>query len=50
MNQNIKLSYNLLIFKLMPGVGCGKEECQWCNFVKTNKLAIDMHEHETGEE
>ena len=31
-------------------VGCGKEECQWCNFVKTNKLAIDMHEHETGEE
>lgn len=25
-------------------VGCGKEECHWCNFVKTNNLAIDFHD------
>jgi len=24
--------------------GCGKEECHWCNFVKTNNLAIALHE------
>jgi DNA helicase-2/ATP-dependent DNA helicase PcrA len=24
--------------------GCGKEECHWCTFVKTNKLAIALHE------
>lgn len=24
--------------------GCGKEDCHWCNFVKTNKLAIALHE------
>jgi DNA helicase-2/ATP-dependent DNA helicase PcrA len=24
--------------------GCGKEECHWCGFVKTNKLAIALHE------
>jgi DNA helicase II / ATP-dependent DNA helicase PcrA len=24
--------------------GCGKEECHWCNFVKTNKLAVALHE------
>jgi DNA helicase-2/ATP-dependent DNA helicase PcrA len=28
--------------------GCGKEECHWCNFVKTNQLAISLHE--TGSE
>jgi len=24
-------------------IGCGKEDCHWCNFVKTNKLAIALH-------
>ncbi|MBI5857970.1 MAG: ATP-dependent helicase [Sphingobacteriales bacterium] len=24
--------------------GCGKEDCHWCNFVKTNNLAISLHE------
>jgi DNA helicase II / ATP-dependent DNA helicase PcrA len=24
--------------------GCGKEECHWCNFVKTNYLDIALHE------
>ena len=24
--------------------GCGKKECRWCNFVKTNELAIDLHD------
>ncbi|HTQ29125.1 MAG TPA: ATP-dependent DNA helicase [Puia sp.] len=24
--------------------GCGKEDCHWCNFVKTNQLAIALHE------
>jgi DNA helicase II / ATP-dependent DNA helicase PcrA len=26
--------------------GCGKENCHWCNFVKTNNLAIALHELE----
>ena len=30
--------------------GCGKEDCHWCNFVKTNKLAVALHELETEEE
>ena len=25
-------------------IGCGKEDCHWCNFVKTNKMAIALHE------
>ena len=25
-------------------IGCGKPECHWCNFVKTNKLAVALHE------
>jgi DNA helicase-2/ATP-dependent DNA helicase PcrA len=25
-------------------VGCGKEDCHWCNFVKTNNLAVDLHD------
>ncbi|HEY8897118.1 MAG TPA: PD-(D/E)XK nuclease family protein, partial [Niastella sp.] len=25
-------------------IGCGKEDCHWCNFVKSNKLAIALHE------
>ncbi len=24
--------------------GCGKEDCHWCRFVKTNNLAVAMHE------
>lgn len=24
-------------------IGCGKEDCHWCKFVKTNNLAIDLH-------
>lgn len=30
--------------------GCGKEECHWCNFVKTNNLAIALHDPEEDEE
>ena len=30
--------------------GCGKEECHWCNFVKTNNLAIALHEIEEEQE
>jgi DNA helicase-2/ATP-dependent DNA helicase PcrA len=26
--------------------GCGKEDCHWCNFVKTNNLAVALHEQE----
>jgi DNA helicase-2/ATP-dependent DNA helicase PcrA len=31
-------------------VGCGKEECHWCNFVKTNNLAVDLHDATEEEE
>jgi len=24
-------------------IGCGKEDCHWCNFVKTNNLAVELH-------
>lgn len=24
--------------------GCGKPECHWCGFVKTNQLAVSLHE------
>jgi DNA helicase-2/ATP-dependent DNA helicase PcrA len=30
--------------------GCGKEDCHWCNFVKTNQLAIALHEVTEEEE
>ncbi|MEJ0104700.1 MAG: ATP-dependent DNA helicase [Bacteroidota bacterium] len=30
--------------------GCGKEDCHWCNFVKTNNLAISLHEIQEEEE
>ncbi len=30
--------------------GCGKEGCHWCSFVKTNELAVALHEAEPGEE
>lgn len=29
--------------------GCGKEDCHWCNFVKTNNLAVVLHELEEEE-
>jgi DNA helicase-2/ATP-dependent DNA helicase PcrA len=31
-------------------IGCGKEDCHWCNFVKTNQLAIALHELETPDD
>jgi DNA helicase-2/ATP-dependent DNA helicase PcrA len=31
-------------------IGCGKEDCHWCNFVKSNKLAIALHELSEEEE
>jgi DNA helicase-2/ATP-dependent DNA helicase PcrA len=30
--------------------GCGKPDCHWCNFVKTNNLAIALHEITEEEE
>jgi len=30
--------------------GCGKEDCHWCNFVKTNNLSIALHEIEEESE
>ncbi|WEK37176.1 MAG: ATP-dependent DNA helicase [Candidatus Pseudobacter hemicellulosilyticus] len=30
--------------------GCGKETCHWCNFVKTNNLAVALHELQEEEE
>ncbi len=30
--------------------GCGKEDCHWCNFVKTNNLAVALHETAEEEE
>jgi DNA helicase-2/ATP-dependent DNA helicase PcrA len=31
-------------------VGCGKPDCEWCKFVKTNKLSVELHElHEDDE-
>jgi DNA helicase II / ATP-dependent DNA helicase PcrA len=30
--------------------GCGKEDCHWCNFVKTNNLAIALHQTVTADE
>jgi DNA helicase-2/ATP-dependent DNA helicase PcrA len=24
--------------------GCGKETCHWCNFVKTNNMAVELHD------
>jgi DNA helicase II / ATP-dependent DNA helicase PcrA len=29
--------------------GCGKEDCHWCNFVKTNNLAVALHDIEEEE-
>lgn len=30
--------------------GCGKDDCHWCNFVKTNKLAVALYELKEEEE
>ena len=30
--------------------GCGKSDCHWCNFVKTNNLAVALHELNEEEE
>ena len=30
--------------------GSGKEDCHWCNFVKTNNLAVEMHDVDEEEE
>lgn len=30
--------------------GCGKEECHWCNFVKNNQLAVELHQINEDEE
>jgi DNA helicase-2/ATP-dependent DNA helicase PcrA len=30
-------------------IGCGKEDCHWCNFVKTNEMAVKLHELEEDE-
>jgi DNA helicase-2/ATP-dependent DNA helicase PcrA len=29
--------------------GCGKADCHWCNFVKTNNLAVELHAVEEEE-
>jgi protein ImuB len=31
-------------------IGCGKRDCNWCNFVKDNKLAVAMHDPAEEEE
>jgi DNA helicase-2/ATP-dependent DNA helicase PcrA len=30
-------------------IGCGKEDCHWCNFVKTNNLTVALHEMDEEE-
>ena len=30
-------------------IGCGDPDCHWCNFVKTNDLAVALHEIEEEE-
>ncbi|MBK5271472.1 MAG: ATP-dependent helicase, partial [Bacteroidia bacterium] len=29
--------------------GCGKPDCEWCNFVKANQLAVQLHPQEEDE-
>ena len=31
-------------------IGCGKEDCHWCKFVKDNKLAVALHDLDEEEE
>jgi DNA helicase-2/ATP-dependent DNA helicase PcrA len=30
--------------------GCGKEDCHWCNFVKTHQLAVNLENLEDAPE
>lgn len=30
--------------------GCGKEECRWCQFVKTNEIAVALHDPDEEED
>jgi DNA helicase-2/ATP-dependent DNA helicase PcrA len=30
-------------------IGCGKEDCHWCNFAKNNQLAVALHDMEEEE-
>lgn len=30
-------------------VGCGKDNCHWCNFVKSNQLTVALHDIEPSE-
>ncbi|MEY4702465.1 MAG: hypothetical protein RIR96_362 [Bacteroidota bacterium] len=30
--------------------GCGEEKCHWCNFVKTNEIAKELHDPEIPED
>ncbi|HEU0064134.1 MAG TPA: hypothetical protein VFQ58_03850, partial [Flavisolibacter sp.] len=47
--EQIKTTWNKIQQKDFY-TGCGKEDCHWCNFVKTNKLAIALHELKEEEE
>jgi DNA helicase II / ATP-dependent DNA helicase PcrA len=31
-------------------IGCGKEDCHWCNFVKSNEMTVALHELNNEEE
>ena len=46
--QQIKQTWNKIQNREFY-IGCGKEECHWCSFVKTNKLAVELHEQESEE-
>ena len=41
--EQIKRVHNKILSKDFY-TGCGKEDCHWCKFVKTNKLAVALHE------
>ncbi|MBC7451464.1 MAG: ATP-dependent helicase, partial [Cytophagales bacterium] len=46
--EQIKDSYSR-IMKHEFSVGCGEEDCTWCNFVRYNYKPIDIPEKEEGE-
>ncbi|HRF26254.1 MAG TPA: ATP-dependent helicase, partial [Ferruginibacter sp.] len=31
-------------------IGCGKDDCHWCGFVKTNQMAVALHSISEDEE
>jgi len=41
--QQIKDSWQKIQNKEFK-IGCGKPECEWCNFVKTNNITVALHE------